>query len=112
LSRVEEAERGLSAQIADIMARVKAIKDEMLRLEVEMSGAGEVERRILQLATKVQSDELNALSDSVVGASRSAWIVYDGLAEDHEKSALEGVRCLCKEIEVIAADLLCYSLGH
>jgi len=112
LSRVEEAERGLSAQIVDIMARVKVIKDEMLRLEVEMSGAGEAERCRLQSATKVQSDELNALSDFVVGANRSAWAVYIGLAEDHEKPALEGMRRLCKEIEVIAADLLCYSLGH
>lgn len=112
MSRVEEAEMGLSAQIADIMARVKAIKDEMLRLEVEMSGVGEVERRRLQSAIKVQSDELNVLSDFVVGASARAWAVYIGLAEDHEKPELEGMRRLCKEIEVIAADLLCYSLGH
>lgn len=112
MRRVDEAERQLNAEIAEIIARVKAIKDEMLRLEVEMGGAGEAERRRLQSEIKLKSDELNTLSDSVVGASRSAWTVYNGLAEDHEKPALEGVRCLCKEIEVIAADLLCYSLGH
>jgi hypothetical protein len=89
----------------------------MLYLEMKISAAEQVERVHLQGSLRKKSNELNDLSDSIVLMSREAWLKFNDLAQRCESEGgdpclLEPIRVLCKRIEVIAADLLCFSLGH
>jgi len=113
----KHAEIELGDTISSILGSIKAIKDEMLDLEKKISAAEQVEGAYLQGSLRVKSDELNDLSDSIVLMSREAWMKFNDLAQRCESVGgdpclLEPVRVLCKRIEVIAADLLCFSLGH
>jgi hypothetical protein len=113
----KHAEIELGDAIASILESIKAIKDEMMDLEKKISAAEQVEGAHLQVSLRIKSDELNDLSDSIVLMSREAWMKFNDLAQRCESEGddtrlLEPVRVLCKRIEVIAADLLCFSLGH
>jgi len=113
----KQTEIELEDTISNILGSIKAIKDEMLSLEKKISAAEQQERTHLQGSLRRKSDELNDLSDSIVLISRDAWIKFNDLAQRRESEGgdpalLEPVRVLCKRIEVIAADLLCFSLGH
>ena len=113
----EIAEIELGDAISSILGSIKAIKDEMLDLEKKISAAEQVEGAHLQASLRIKSNELNDLSDSIVLMSREAWMKFNDLAQRCESEGgdprlLEPVRVLCKRIEVIAADLLCFSLGH
>jgi hypothetical protein len=107
----------LGETISNILGSIKAIKDEMLDLEKKISVRERDERVYLQGLLRKKSNELNDLSDSIVLMSREAWVKFNNLAqrcesEEADPSLLEPIRVLCKRIEVIAADLLCFSLGH
>ena len=113
----KQTEIELGEMISNILRSIKAIKDEMLDLEKKISVGEQAERIHLQSSLRVKSDELNDLSDSIVLMSRDAWVNFNDLAQRCESeggdlSLLEPIRVLCKRIEVIAADLLCFSLGH
>jgi hypothetical protein len=89
----------------------------MLYLEVKMSVGEPQERTRLQESLKTRSGELNKLSDSLVLISRDTWKRFNSLnqlceAEGGGPELLRPVRVLCKDIDVIVADLLCFSLGH
>ena len=118
---MEEAARQTEIELGDtissILESIKAIKDEMLDLEKKISTAEQVEGAHLQVSLRIKSNELNELSDSIVLMSREAWKKFNDLAqrcesEEDDPCLLEPIRVLCKRIEVIAADLLCFSLGH
>jgi hypothetical protein len=113
----KQTEIELGDTISRILRRIKAIKDGMLDLEIKISAAEQVERVNLQGSLRKKSNELNELSDSIVLMSREEWLKFNDLAQHCESeggdpSLLEPIRVLCKRIEVIAADLLCFSLGH
>jgi hypothetical protein len=113
----KQTEIELGDMISRILGRIKSIKDEMLDLDMKISVAEQVERVHLQGSLRKKSNELNDLSDSMVLMSREAWMKFNDLAQRCESEGcdsclLEPVRLLCKRIEVIAADLLCFSLGH
>jgi len=113
----KQTEIELEDTISNILGSIKAIKDEMLSLEKKISAAERAERVHLQGSLRRKSDELNDLSDSTVLISRDDWIRFNDLvqrceSEGGDPALLEPVRVLCKRIEVIAADLLCFSLGH
>ena len=96
---------------------IKSIKDELLELEVTIRDSNHLERVRFQDLLRGKSGELNKLSDSLVLLSRASWREFDALArlcdaEGGNPASLEHVHALCKEIDVIAADLLCFSLGH
>ncbi len=110
-------ETDLGDKVSTLLGDIKAIKDEMLDLEKRISVAEKGEGIRLQGLLRTKSDELNDLSDSVVMISRDAWTKFNELvqlceSEGDNPALLEPVRILCKRIEVIAADLLCFSLGH
>ena len=112
-----QTENELGDTISRILGRIKAIKDEMLDLEKKISSAEQLEGIRLQSSLRKKSNELNDLSDSIVPMSREAWMKFNDLAQRCESEGgdpclLEPIRVLCKRIEVIAADLLCFSLGH
>lgn len=118
---MEEAAKHAEIELGDAISRIlesiKAIKDEMLGLEKKISAAEQVEGAHLQVSLRIKSNELNDLSDSIVLMSREAWMKFNDLAQRCESEGddprlLEPIRVLCKRIEVIAADLLCFSLGH
>ena len=113
----KQTEIELEDTISNILGSIKAIKDEMLSLEKKISAAELQERTHLQGSLRKKSNELNDLSDSIVLMSREAWMKFNDLGKRCESEGcdlflLEPVRVLCKRIEVIAADLLCFSLGH
>ena len=63
------------------------------------------------------AESLNRLSDALITNSKKAWQKYAKLESkckviDSELARLDDVQVLCKKIEAIAADLLCYTLGH
>ena len=114
-ARRTEAELG--DEISGCLFEIKVVKGEMLDLEKRISLSGESEGVRLQGLLSMKSGELNGLSDRMVSVSREAWGRFNELArfcecEEDDASLLEPVRVLCKEIDVIAADLLCFSLGH
>ncbi len=114
-ARRTEAELG--DKISSVLVSIKSIKDEMLDLEKRISVEEQPEGIRLQSLLKRKSDELNELSDSMVLTSRDAWMKFNDLAqrcegEGGDPALLGPVRVLCKKIDVIAADLLCFSLGH
>jgi hypothetical protein len=120
-SSYSEAARRTEAELRDtmsnILANIKSIKDEMLDLEKKISVEDQSRRIHLQSVLKGKSSELNELSDSLVSISRDAWVRFKDLSECCESiggdpAQLEPIRVLCKNIDVIAADLLCFSLGH
>jgi hypothetical protein len=113
----KQTEIELGEMISNILRSIKAIKDEMLDFEKKISAAEQADKFHLQDSLRKKSDELNDLSDSIVPMSREAWMKFNDLAqrcesEGDDPSLLEPIRVLCKRIEVIAADLLCFSLGH
>lgn len=110
-------ETDLGDKVSTLLGDIKAIKDEMLDLEKRISVAEKGEGIRLQGLLRKKSNELNDLSDSVVMISRDAWTKFNEFiqlceSEGDNPTLLEPVRILCKRIEVIAADLLCFSLGH
>ena len=115
-SEVAGAEEELERIIEESMAKVKEIKDSMNGLEKGISTAVEPERSVLVKRLRSESDRLNRLSDSLTLTCKDAWRMYaeleKKLTNGVDPSALEGVRVHCKNIDQIAADLLCYSLGH
>jgi len=111
------AEKELGEKISSVLSGIKSIKDEMLKLEVTIRDSSHQERVRFQDMLRRKSGELNKLSDSLVLLSRASWLEFDALArlcdaEGDNPASLERVHALCKEIDVIAADLLCFSLGH
>jgi len=120
-SSLREAAKQIEIELGDkvtsLLCNIKAIKDEMLDFEKRISIVENDEGISLQCLLRKKSNELNDLSDSVVLISRDAWVKFNYLAQRCESEGsnptlLEPVRVLCKTIEVIAADLLCFSLGH
>jgi hypothetical protein len=107
----------LGDQINTILTNIKSIKDDMLDLEVKISLGEPQERTRLQESLKMKSKNLNELSDSLVLISREAWKRFNSLTQlceglDGDPELLGSIRALCKDIDVIAADLLCFSLGY
>jgi len=114
---VKHTEDELGDTLSRILGSIKAIKDEMLDLERKISAAERCEGIRLQTSLRKKSNELNNLSDFVILISRDAWTKFNELtqrceSEEGDLALLEPLRVLCKNIEVIAADLLCFSLGH
>ena len=112
-----QTEIELGDKISSILGSIKAIKNEMLDLEKRISVEELAERIQLQGLLRKKSDELNDLSDSVVMISSDAWVIFNDMAQLYESEGVDPallvpIRVLCKRIEVIAADLLCFSLGH
>jgi hypothetical protein len=114
---VKRTEIELDDTVSRIKLNIKVIKNQILDLERRISTAEQVEESQLQNLLRLESEELNILSDSIVVESRKAWGKYNELTKLCEsqcvdQTLLETIRGVCRELEVIAADLLCYSLGH
>ena len=107
----------LEDRISSILVSIKSIKDDMLDLEKMISVEDQFESIRLQSLLNKKSGELNELSDSLVLTSKSAWMKFNEVAlrcasQGVDPTLLEPIHVLCKKIDVIAVDLLCYSLGH
>jgi hypothetical protein len=114
---VKRVEVELEDRISSILVSIKSIKDDMLDFERMIAIDNQSESIRLQDLLRKKSGELNELSDSLVLTSKSAWMNFNELAQrcanqGCDPTLLEPIRVLCKNIDVIAADLLCYSLGH
>ena len=95
---------------------VKKLKDKMNELELKISD---------QISPKANgdSDKLNSaikrldtFNDSLILKSARAWEEYEKLEHDcktyaFESTRLNDLRAQCQNMERLARDLLCYSLG-
>jgi hypothetical protein len=114
---VKRTEAELNFEMSRILANIKSIKDKMLDLEKKISVEEQPGKIHLESMLKRKSSELNRISDSMVSISRDAWVKFNELSEYcksecGDSAQLEPIRVFCKHIDVIAADLLCFSLGH
>jgi phage shock protein A len=99
------------------LRKIDRLKDKLNMLEQTASSDRDSERVSHGLALEAVSESLNRLSDALITNSKKAWQRYSRLesrckAIDSEFARLDAVQVLCKKTEAIAADLLCYTLGH
>lgn len=116
-AEIDKATRDMEKSCDDTLRKIRKLKHTMNALEQTLgqgnSSMAADSMKALSHATK----SLNNLSDSLLVRSRKAWQVYGRLEAKCKASGLdlarvEDIRVLCKRVEGMAADLLCYSLGH
>jgi len=114
IQRIEKAIRDLEDDDRKLLETLKTLKDRITELEGRVGQkkqAGDLDR--LDSA----NESLNQLTDSQILASKEAWKSYEEFelqcgGRPSNLNKLGELRAACKKREQIAADLLCYSLGH
>jgi hypothetical protein len=99
------------------LRKISRLKDELNLLEQTASNDKDFEGVSHAEALEAASESLNRLSDALITNSKKAWQRYIRLESkckdiDSKFARLDDVQVLCKKTEAIAADLLCYTLGH
>lgn len=112
--RIEKAIRDVEEDDRKLLDTLRTLKDEMNKLE-ERVGAKKQPGDLDKLNSAIEN--LNQLTDSQILASKKAWKIYEEFEREITGQSLEAdklneLRLVCKKREQIAADLLCYSLGH
>ena len=112
--RIEKAIRDIEEDDRKLLDTLRILKDDMNRLE-ERVGEKKQPGDLDKLNCAIES--LNQLTDSQILASKKAWRIYEEFERESTGQSLEPdklneLRAVCKKREQIAADLLCYSLGH
>lgn len=115
--RVENATRNVEEDYKRAVETVGILKERMNELEQRISQKKreEADEDLNSLRFTIKS--LDTLTDSQIQKNKEAWEKYEELKRDCEMQTLrvtqlDELRILCKKTEQLAADLLCYSLGH
>lgn len=100
-----------------ISERIKKLKNKMNTLEHTLSQGSSSKNSKCMKALNSTTESTNRLSDSLIAESKKAWKTHGKLerkckATGSELTKLDPVRVWCVKTEGMAADLLCYSLGH
>jgi thymidine phosphorylase len=111
---IEKAIRDFEEDDRKLLDTLRTLKDQINKLEQrveEKKQHGDLDK----LDSAIES--LNQLTDSQILASKNAWKRYEEFVRecDGQSSKLDKLnelQSVCKKKERIAADLLCYSLGH
>jgi hypothetical protein len=111
---IERAIRNIEEDDRELLETLRTLKDGMNTIEGrvrEKRQPGDLDK----LNCAIES--LNQLTDSQILASKKAWKIYEEFeceskGHSSEQAKLNELRGVCKKREQIAADLLCYSLGH
>ena len=116
-AEIEKAAVDMERSYNETLVKIKELKDTMNALEQELSRDNGSNKSGYTRALNSASEDLNRLSDSLCLRTKEAWETLAGLerrcrARGLDLALLNGVRALCVKTEKIAADLLCYSLGH
>jgi hypothetical protein len=115
-ARIEKARSQNEKDYENALKKVKKLKDIMNELEQNIMQKKQRTSQDLK-ALRLAIRRLNRLTDYEIMRSRSAWEEYTKLEQDCKRLEMQSVqldnlRVLCKKMEELAADLLCYSLGR
>jgi len=96
--------------------RIRKLKDKMILLEQALGHEGGSNSAFYVRELNLTMRLLNRLSDSLIVTSRKASQELENLEQrcrnaGLEPSRLNDPRALCKKADLMAADLLCYTLG-
>jgi len=117
LNQIERTKKQTEREYAEALKAVERLKNETNKLEQSISKEDHVatssDSNSLSLAIK----SLNELTDSQILRAKRAWEKYRELETCCRLHALQlieldNLKVLCKKMEELAADLLCYSLGR
>jgi hypothetical protein len=111
LAQVEETETQIQRDYGKALGKLQKLKNQMNKLEQQAPRTQGL--KALNLAIK----RLNRLTDSQIMRSKKAWEEYRKFEQECKRYApcpvqLDNLRVLCKKMEELAADLLCYSLAR
>jgi seryl-tRNA synthetase len=114
--RIEKATKDIAENYAKALKNVGKLKEKMSLLEAQVGNNNGVEAKCSDsLNSAIQS--LDKLTDSQILRSKKAWKKYKNLEHDCKQHGLDlsqfgELRASCEKTEKLAADLLCYSMGH
>lgn len=115
-ARIETAIGDLEKDCEKAVKAVKKLKDKMNELELKISDQTNprANRDLERLNSAIK--RLDTLNDSLILKSARAWEEYEKLEHDcrthaFEPAGLNDLRTQCQDMERLARDLLCYSLG-
>ena len=116
-AEIDRTANDLKKSYEATLRKINRLKDRLNMLEQTVSNDKSFEGVDHAEALEAASESLNRLSDALITNSKKAWQKYARLetkckALDTDFARLDAVRFLCKKTEAIAADLLCYTLGH
>ena len=115
--RIENATRDVEKSYRKTLGKVSTLKEKMNKLEQSASRNSSAKTRKDFDSLNSAIESLNRLTDSQILKSKKAWNKCKKLEQDckeqrSELPELDNLRALCKKMEELAADMLCYSLGH
>jgi hypothetical protein len=111
---IDRAIRDFEEDDRKLLETLRTLKDDITKLE-ERVGEKKQPGDLDKLGSAIES--LNQLTDSQILASKKAWRSYEEFerqcdGQPSKSAKLKELQAACKKREQIAADLLCYSLGH
>jgi pyruvate formate-lyase activating enzyme-like uncharacterized protein len=116
-NRIERTRKQTEREYAEVLTEVEKLKNKMNRLEQGISKEDQVATTLDSNSLDLAIKSLNELTDSQILRSKKAWEEYRKLETYCKQYApqlveLDNLKVLCKKMEELAADLLCYSLGR
>lgn len=117
IERIETAVNEIEADYEAAVEVVRSLKERMNQLEQRISQKkGEHSLKDLN-SLRASTNSLYKFADSQILKSKRAWDRYRELekgckAQEAMLAQLSQLRIACKKTEQLAADLLCFSLGH
>ena len=116
-TEIDDTAKNMEKTYNEISERIKKLKHKLNTLEETLSqdNSAKINNRIKTLNQTI--DKIGKLSDSLIAKSKKARKTLDTLERKCKANALEptrlnAVQAWCHKTEGMAADLLCYSLGH
>ncbi len=115
--RIENATRDVEKSYRKTLEKVNRLKEKMNKWEQRANTNSGAKTRKEFDSLNFAIESLNRLTDSQILRSKKAWnkckkLEQDGKQRRSELPELDNLRAWCKKTEELAADLLCYSLGH
>jgi len=117
VERIEAAANEIEADYETAVEVVRNLKQKMNHLEQRISqDNGEQSLKDLN-SLRASTDSLDQFVDSQILKSKRAWercreLENDCKAQGASPAQLSQLSIVCKKTEQLAADLLCFSLGH
>ncbi len=117
VERIETAVNEIEADYEAAVEVVRNLKEKMNHLEQRISQKNDAQSLKDLNSLRASTNSLNQFADSQILKSKRAWDRYRELEKDCKAQGampaqLSQLRIACKKTEQLAADLLCFSLGH
>ncbi len=116
--KIEQAVNDLRRGYARALKTVRRLKGRINKLERSRAEEGSMENCALSGELESAVDQLDAFVDSWILEVKDAWNRYRTLEKEFatvkkiDPKRLNALKDLCEQSELLAKDLLCYSLGH